>query len=66
MFVRAVLGTNGWDPAFEKPLGAPLGPAANVTNGANELVGFTREFKSGTRVTFNLTNNSGLIEWAEE
>lgn len=63
--VPVVLGTNGWDPAFEKSLGAPLGPAVNVTNNVGELVGLTREFASGTRVAFNLSNNSAVVEWAE-
>eukprot|EP00662_Eupelagonemidae_sp_cell21_P024608 gene24608-27378_t len=38
------LGSNGWDPAFDRPLGAPLGPAANVTDHAGVVVGLTRSF----------------------
>lgn len=54
----AILGQNGWDDEqFSKPLGDPAGPA--VQNG-NQV---ERRFKSGTYVTWDLSNNQGKIYW---
>lgn len=53
----AILGCDGWDEDFSKPLGDPLGPA--VKNG-NQLV---RHFKSGTYVMWDLSNNHSKIVW---
>lgn len=48
-----------WCPdLFEKPLGAPLGPAAQ-SKGV-----YTRKFASGTVVTFDTKQNTGKIAWA--
>ena len=58
------LGANGWDPAFDRPLGEPKGPASNVTGAGGEVVGLERSFASGTVVYYNLTNNSATIDWA--
>ena len=54
----AILGCNGWDEQFSKPLGDPLAPA---TKSGNEV---TRHFKSGTYVTWDLTKQQGKIVWA--
>jgi len=53
-----ILGCNGWDPQFEKPLGNPLGPATV------EGDVYTRKFASGTSVTWNTKTDSGDINWA--
>ena len=68
-----LLGSNGWDPAFDKPLGQPLGPAVNVTNSDGDVIGLRRHFASGTSVHYNLTcdnaparqrgYNCSRIEW---
>jgi hypothetical protein len=67
------LGTNGWDPDYEKPLGDPLGPAVFTTaetdtNGAVvSPATLHRNFTSGTYVlfTYNAKGNdgSGVIWW---
>ena len=54
----AILGCNGWDEQFSKPLGDPLGPA--VQNG-NKV---ERHFKSGTYVTWDLSSKTGNIFWS--
>ena len=54
----AILGCNGWDEQFSKPLGDPLAPA---TKSGNEVM---RHFKSGTYVTWDLTKRQGKIVWA--
>ena len=54
----AILGCNGWDKQFSKPLGDPLGPAVQKGDQVE------RHFKSGTYVIWNLTNNSGKVFWA--
>ena len=69
------LGTDGWDPAFDKPLGAPLGPALNVTDEGGEVVALTRKFASVTSVFYNLScvnspakqegYGCSRIDWAE-
>ena len=56
------LGANGWDPAFDRPLGHPHGPAQNITDGQT-VVGLTRSFTGGARVVWNLTNASGTVQW---
>lgn len=57
------LGCNGWDGAnMGRPLGLPLGPMQEV-----EVLGGTllhRNFSSGTSVTWNVSNDSGAIQWA--
>ena len=50
-----LLGSNGWSPVFERPLGQPTGPPVNVTNDRGEVVGLQRSFASGTKVYYNLT-----------
>ena len=54
----AILGCNGWDEQFSKPLGDPLGPAVQKGDQVE------RRFKSGTYVTWNLTSNSGKVFWS--
>jgi Hypothetical glycosyl hydrolase family 15 len=51
---------SSWLPQYELPLGAPLGEAAY--NSASKL--WTREFASGTKVSFNAGSSVGRIEWA--
>jgi hypothetical protein len=68
-----ILGSNGWDDAFERPLGQPLGPPTNVTDSTGAVVALTRKFASGTSVWYNLTcvnsppkqagYNCSRIEW---
>ena len=53
----AILGCNGWDEQFSKPLGDPLGPAVQKGDQVE------RHFKSGTYVTWNLANKSGKVVW---
>ena len=55
----AILGCNGWDEQFSKPLGDPTGPA--VMNG-NKV---ERRFKSGTYVTWDLSSKTGKVFWAD-
>ena len=54
----AFLGCNGWDEQFSKPLGDPTGPAVQKGNEVE------RKFKSGTYVTWDLSNKKGKIYWA--
>ena len=54
----AILGCNGWDEQFSKPLGVPLGPAVQKGNTVE------RHFKSGTYVTWDLSGKTGKIFWA--
>jgi len=68
-----ILGSNGWDEAFEKPLGQPLSPAMNVTDSTGAVVALTRTYASGTKVRYNMTcvnsppkqdgYNCSHIEW---
>ena len=61
--------------AFDKPLGAPLGPALNVTDEDGQVVALTRTFASGTSVWYNLScvnsppkqegYGCSRIDWAE-
>ena len=55
----AILGCNGWDKQFGKPLGDPLGPAVQKDNKVE------RHFKSGTMVTWDLSSKKGNISWAD-
>jgi hypothetical protein len=50
--VGVILGTDGWDPEYEKPLGDPLGPAVFTPGAAGKPATLTRSFKSGTRAVF--------------
>ena len=54
----AILGCNGWDEQFSKPLGDPTGPAVQTGNEVQ------RKFKSGTRVTWDLSSKTGKIFWS--
>ena len=54
----AILGCNGWDEQFSKPLGDPTGPAVQKGNDVE------RKFTSGTYVTWDLSNKRGKIFWA--
>jgi hypothetical protein len=47
-----ILGTDGWDPEYEKPLGDPLGPAVFTAKRVGSNATLTRSFKSGTKVVF--------------
>ena len=46
-----------WRPEYDKPLGAPLGPAG-YKSGV-----WKREFAKGTQVTFDTATNKGTIQW---
>ena len=48
-----------WHPEYDKPLGAPKGPA-KYKDGV-----WTRSFASGTKVTFDTSNNKGTIKWGQ-
>ena len=54
----AILGCNGWDEDFGKPLGDPLGPATQKNNTVE------RHFKMGTYVTWDLAKKKGKVVWA--
>ena len=54
----AILGCNGWDEKFGKPLGDPTGPAVQSGNEVK------RSFKSGTYVTWDISKHTGKIFWA--
>ena len=49
-----------WHPEYDKPLGAPKGPAT-YNSGV-----WTRSFASGTEVTFNTNENKGTIKWSQK
>ena len=61
------LGTNGWDPAYERPLGDPLAPAAYAPARGGSPATLNRSFASGTYVTFTYnakgTDGTGVIFW---
>ena len=61
------LGTNGWDPAYERPLGDPLAPAAYAPARGGSPATLKRSFASGTYVTFTYnakgTDGTGDIFW---
>ena len=46
-----------WKPEYDKPLGAPTGPAT-YNNGI-----WRRKFSHGTSVKFDTSTNTGTIEW---
>jgi hypothetical protein len=48
-----------WHPVYDKPLGAPLSSA----NYQNNTGIWTRQFSSGTNVTFSTSTNQGTILW---
>ena len=48
-----------WHPEYDKPLGAPKGPA-QYNSGV-----WTRSFASGTEVMFDTKGNKGTIKWAQ-
>ena len=48
-----------WHPEYDKPLGAPKGPA-QYKDGV-----WTRAFALGTRVSFDIKTNKGTIDWAQ-
>lgn len=47
-----------WYSIYDRPLGAPLGDAV-MADGV-----YTREFASGTKVTYNTSSERGSIAWA--
>jgi hypothetical protein len=47
-----ILGTEGWDAAYDKPLGDPLGAAQFKAKSASAPATLTRSFQSGTKVVF--------------
>jgi len=66
------LGTNGWDPSYDKPLGDPLGPAVYTAaeadlDGRSKPAMLHRNFSSGTFVVFTYNaagdGGSGEIWW---
>ena len=62
------LGTNGWSPDYERPLGDPLAPAAySPAQGASRPATLNRSFASGTYVTFTYdakgTDGTAEIFW---
>ena len=46
------LGTNGWSPDYERPLGNPLAPAVYTLGTGDSPATLNRSFASGTYVTF--------------
>eukprot|EP00040_Diaphanoeca_grandis_P030592 m.181039 g.181039 ORF g.181039 m.181039 type:complete len:480 (+) comp32048_c0_seq1:128-1567(+) len=67
----AILGTNGWDEAYDRPLGDPLGPATYTARvddaGTAAPAMLHRNFSSGTYVVFTYndkgTDGIGEIFW---
>lgn len=51
-----------WPAIFDRPLGAPL--ADGIYDPETSI--WTREFASGTRVSFNAATNVGTIQWASQ
>ena len=53
-----ILGTEGWDELYDKPLGDPLGPAVFTPKNASagKPATLTRHFKSGTHVIFSYSD----------
>ena len=47
-----------WHPEYDRPLGEPLGDAVKKGDV------WTRQFKSGTNVTFDAKSNIGKIYWS--
>ena len=62
------LGTNGWDAAYERPLGDPLAPAVYAPAQGGSPATLNRSFASGTYVTFVYnakgTDGKGEIFWS--
>jgi hypothetical protein len=52
----------GFSPDYERPLGAPAGPAAPTGGARGEVA---RSFASGTRVTVELKGSRCLIAWSD-
>ena len=52
----------GYSPDYDRPLGEPLGPRV-VTGGKLDEV--TRSFRSGTKVTVELSGSACSIAWAD-
>ena len=51
-----------WRPEYDKPLGKPTTPPTyRLDTGI-----WTREFGSGTKVTFDTNKNKGTIEWGQK
>ena len=48
-----------WHPAYDKPLGAPSGPAEKTGKV------YKRSFASGTEVAFDTATNTGTIHWGK-
>lgn len=59
-----MMGANGWSDDYDRPLGAPLGPATNITGPTGNTTGLERRFTSGTKVMFDLTTGEGTVMWA--
>ncbi|XP_065182760.1 uncharacterized protein LOC135813611 [Sycon ciliatum] len=49
-----------WKASYDKPLGAPLGPAVKTGQV------YTRKFASGTAVQFDCSSKKGEIHWSPE
>ena len=61
------LGANGWHTDYDKPLGAPLGPAYNATDPSNSTRRLLmRKFASGAKIIWDLGAGLGVIQWAGE
>jgi hypothetical protein len=64
-----VLGTNGWDPAYDRPLGDPLGPALFTPAAAPLPATLRRNFTSGTFALFTYdasgTDGKGEVHWRD-
>ena len=63
-----LLGTNGWSPLYDLPLGDPLAPAAYTPANGTSPATLNRSFASGTSVVFTYdaagTGGTGVISWA--
>ena len=53
-----------WHSEYERPLGAPVGPAAAGTGLKN--MSWSRQFASGTTVELDLLHKTGRIHWGAE
>lgn len=64
-----VLGANGWDPAYDRPLGDPLGTAVYTNASAGHPATLHRNFSSGTSVVFTYDESgkdgNGKIFWSD-
>ena len=64
-----MLGAEGWDEAYDKPLGNPLGPAVYTPATQAKPATLTRSFSTGTKVVFTYDGNgggTGEISWAAD